>query len=382
MPKKIIDLDQVRDYFYCPLLFYWKHVSEMEHDGAWLSTLRLPRKAIQQALATYATGQYSQYNLPSLVNFVWKQWLEQKNVGNDVAPALLSFHEGRMQILTQFISGKIRKKGGNKYIEPRAATRYKNMMRTAQLNKLSDDINESCLEKLGIFEGTMNFLSLGSYSLANAFSDSLYMAEKFPLPAVETIHGVSIACVIDLGNGELIETTADMVLAGHNTSTIFVHDCAPYFAVKRTWIPRRLDMIAASQSQAKKEQLSFPPVDTVVYRHFMTGAEIVRKNLRNSRLTNAMHMALRGISIGHYPPAFFSGDLSRCNGCEAESVCLEGGDTLEHILPGAEHIASNLQKAQKLIAQSDKTVLDLVANVVELDLAPSDVVSLIHANKE
>lgn len=382
MPKKTINLDQVRDYYYCPLLFYWKYVIDKEHKKAQLSTLRLPRKAIQQALETYATGQYLQYNLPSLVNFVWKQWIEQKKVGNDVAPALLSFHEGRMQILTQFINGKIRKKGGKKFIEPRASTRYKNMMRTAQLNKLSDDINNSCLEKMGIFESKMSFLSLGSYSLANAFSDSLYMAETFPLPAAETIHGVSIECAIDLGNGELIETTADMVLAGHNTSTIYVHDCEPYFSVKRAWVPRRLDMIAASQAQAKKEQFSFPPVDAVVYRHLMTGGEIVRKNLRNSRLTNAMQMALRGISIGHYPPAFFSGDLSRCNGCAAEDVCLEGGDALEHILPGSAQTANNAQIAQKIFAQSDKSVLDLVTSIAELNLAPSDIKSLIHANKE
>ena len=39
-------------------------------------------------------------------------------------------------------------------------------------------------------------------------------------------------------------------------------------------------------------------------------------------------------------------------------------------------------KSTKVIEQSDKTVLDLVTNVVELNLAPSDVISLIHANKE
>lgn len=336
-----IRLKQVKDYLYCPLLYYWKNETVGDKNAPLHTTLELPRLAIQQALQTYTIKKYQNHDLDQLVKLIWKIWLDQNNVGNDIQVALEKYHETRYEkIMVRFLNGDERKtKDRSKYIEPRASSRYKEFIKQYKLDELAEGI-DSALPKMKIASVDMNYIKLGKYSLADAYSDSIHMALQFPMPSAQAIVGVDVKTKISIeGEGEIIEARADMIVANKEKSTIYVHDFTPHFVFKRGEITRRLDVIAASSMTPVEGGIEFPPIDKLVFRHFMTGAEITRKQFRPSRLIQSAIMAQRGISAKIFPPAFLSGDVSLCNKCTEQERCLKSEDALEHIFPGAQHMA-------------------------------------------
>jgi hypothetical protein len=94
-------------------------------------------------------------------------------------------------------------------------------------------------------------------------------------------------------------------------------------------------VIAALEMQSVDSHRLFHKVGRVVYRHWMTGKMIERRQVRPARLGFAMEAARRGIEAGIFTPQFLSGDLSRCRACQAREVCIPAsGDIAEWFLPG------------------------------------------------
>ena len=54
MPASPISLDQLRDYVYCSMLFYWKHVARIRGDNAPRTTIELAGESVRQAWRIYA----------------------------------------------------------------------------------------------------------------------------------------------------------------------------------------------------------------------------------------------------------------------------------------------------------------------------------------
>lgn len=342
----MIQLRQVEDYLYCPLLYYLKHECLEPLSLAERTTLELPRLAVQQALQAHASGKYAVYDLPTLVHNVWLAWFRQHKLGEDHVLALRGYQQARSEILDQFLSGHIRKRGNLRYQEPRASHRYKTMVRTAGLDALSLRIDESALPAMGIVRGELDQLNLGAYSLAEAYCDSLRMASSFaPFPA-QAVLGVDVPAQADIGNGEFLRTTADLIINDGQACIVYVHDFSPLYVIDRTWIARRLPVLAAAVLHPLPGGPHFPPVEEVVYRHYLSGSEVHRKQLRASRLLWAVFMAKRGIQAAHYPPAFLSGDLSRCRRCVAQTVCLGADDVLEAVFPGGGQVARRARQAR------------------------------------
>ena len=151
----------------------------------------------------------------------------------------------------------------------------------------------------------------------------------------EAEYGVRVKTIVPLPNRVTISATADLEMVGVSTSTIEVHDFFPAFAIHWSWISRRLEVIAALEMQAADPMRPFPPVERVVYRHFMSGKTVERRSVREARLVFSLEAAVRGIEARIYTPQFLSGDLSRCRQCPAREICVPAsGDLAEWFLPG------------------------------------------------
>lgn len=87
---------------------------------------------------------------------------------------------------------------------------------------------------------------------------------------------------------------------------------------------------------------AFPPVEKVIYRHWMSGKTVERKFVREARLVFALEAARRGIEAGIYIPSS-SGDLSRFRQCPAQTVCIPtSGDLVERFLPGEAEVSQHM----------------------------------------
>jgi hypothetical protein len=362
-----MDLQEIRDYLYCPLLYYLKHrTGLLKESQPERTTLELPRLAVQQALAAYALDDgFKGYPWPALVQIIWKSWFQQRGVGDDIEQALIGFHAARLRILEPFFSGKVTKRGGGRYKEPRLSRKYQDQYRTATLNRLSDSINASTLERMALVEGEIADFDLGPYSLANAYSDSLLMASNFPLPAPSTIYGVNAKVCVPVGEATPLTATADLITVDQESATVYIHDGSPnrMYLGDSAWIAKRIELIAAAGMQAQPDQPSFPPVGVVVYRHLLSGSELTRKLFRPARLFLALEMAVRGIGISHYPANFLSGNLAACRQCSAYGICARKVDLIEQVYPGLDEIAQAIQRAGHSLDISAENLERLVALV-------------------
>jgi hypothetical protein len=294
----MLDLQDIKDYLYCSLLYYLKRSPMPLVDEAGreqflpaYTTLDLPGLAVSQALSIHATGEYPQ-PFPGLVRLVWQAWFAQKGVGEDVAVSIQAYAKMRNKILEQFLSGKIRNSENKPYTEPRMTARYKGMLDTSRLSALSGPIDEAALAKLGCIQGEL--AGMGPYPLADAYADSILMASRYEPPLPGTIYGVKAPTWVMLPNGRKLTATADLVLLEGDRTVIEVHDAYPAFYYERAWVGRRLDVIAALEMGSADPYKPFPKVERVVYRHWLTGKSFERRRVRPARLVFALDAARRG----------------------------------------------------------------------------------------
>jgi hypothetical protein len=346
----MLDLQDIKDYLYCSLLYYLKRRPMPLVDEAGgerflpaYTTLDLPGLAVSQALSVHATGEYHK-PFPDLVRLVWQAWFAQKGVGDDVAVSIQAYAKMRNKILEQFLSGKIRNPENKPYTEPRMTARYKGMLDASRLKALSGPIDEAALAKLGCIQGEL--AGMGPYPLAEAYADSVLMASRYEPPLPGMIYGVKTPTLVLLPNGSTLSATADLVLLEGERTVIEVHDAYPAFYYERGWVGRRLEVIAALEMGSADPDRPFPKVERVVYRHWLTGKTLERRRVRLARLVFSLDAARRGIEAGIFTPQFLSGDLSRCRGCRAREICIPAsGDISEWFLPGEAEIARRVQQA-------------------------------------
>jgi hypothetical protein len=381
----MMDLQDIRDYLFCSLWFYLKRFAPrlLTPDGEAgihpYTTLELPGLAFAQALALHATGRHP-HPFPVLADLVWQTWMVQKGMGDDLLQAARGYARLRNEILGQFTSGRIRKAGGQAYIEPRMTTRYANMLENAGLTKIASRIEETGREKLGA--GPAELPGVGPYFLADAYADTVWMAERYTPPLPEAVHGLSLPVQVKMDNGGTISARADLVIAGVEESTVEVHDAHPAFALQRSWANRRLDVLAALQMIPAGPHKPFPPVGKVIYRHLMSGKTIERRRVRAARLSFAFEAARRGVQAGVFIPQYLSGDLSRCRGCRAQEVCITPqGDISEWFQPGSAALAGQVRDALRQIGPVDAVTVRKILAALEVSLLPVDLLTTLDTNE-
>jgi len=363
--------EEIKDYLYCSLLYYLKHRARVERLGRIsLTTADLPGAAVAQALGVYASGAHPEMSFPQLVQAVWATWMRQKGVGTDVVTMLLGYEALRSQIMGEFLSGKIKKKGGKRYIEPRLAARYRQMIEHAGLLAAAERIEDYLRKPLGVAPAELELI--GAYRVADAYADSLLMAERYPLPARAAVIGANINVVVKSGNGIEISLRARLLLHGESGTTAVVHLPEPVFYFDPIWAGRNLEALALSLYEGEAEGVG--PVSHVLIRHLMSGQTVTRRQLRTTRLSLSLLHAVRGIQAELYLPQFLSGDFGRCQKCPAASVCLDAKeDPIEAAYPGTLGWGERVMAAgQKVRSEGDPALIDLVQIVAESALTPQD----------
>jgi hypothetical protein len=366
--RKARSLAEIKEYLLCPMLFYWNRVV-CQTEELPISTLDLPKLAISQALPIYYDGENSHYALTQWVDFVWKTWLDQVGVGQDEnIIGLRSFHNVRYnKILRPFLTGDVRGPGGKKYVEPRASKYYKDQYAQLALADLEDNLSEKIPQALNVGEPEIAYLKLGKYSIAQAYSDSLVMADRFSAPVPESVWGANAPVQVVLNGHTALDAVADLIVIGRGKAQVYFLDAHPMFYFDRSRVWRRPDLIAAGFFTALPEEDPFPPVETIYYLHLFTGEVMRRKTTNGSRLSNVLMMANRGISANIFLPAFLSEDHAKCRGCVMRDKCYDREDILESAFPGTYHIAQALETAAAN-PEALKTAHQLAARLTKLDL--------------
>jgi hypothetical protein len=207
------------------------------------------------------------------------------------------------------------------------------MLDTSSLSGLAAAVDGSAIEKMGWAWGVPAGIS--HYRPADAYADSLLMAGRYSPPLAEAIYGVGVKTLVRLPSRETLTARVGLVIVGADSTTIEVHDYIPAFYFERSWVGRRLDVIAALEMQGADPDRPFYKVERVIYRHFMTGKTIERRRVRQARLVFALDMARRGVQAGIFTPEVLSGDLPRCRICPALEICIPAvGDIIEWFLSG------------------------------------------------
>jgi hypothetical protein len=369
--KTRFTLEEVQDYLYCSLLYYLKHrKGAAELNIPALTTADLPGEAINQALRVFSAGDHPQLSFRALVQAVWATWMKQKGIGADTITMLLGYESMRREILDQFLSGKITKRGGGRYTEPRLSTRYRQMTEHAGLQAVAARIEEQMLPRFQVASAELDLL--GEYLIADAYADSLLMAARYPLPPREAIAAADEDITIRSRNNIQIQVKAHLLIKGKSGTIAVVAESEPAFYFNPTWAGRNLAAIALSLYDGAGH--SEKPVHKILIRHLMSGKDVARKRLRTSRLSLALLHGVRGIQADLYLPQFLSGDLSRCRRCPAERICLDADeDPIEAAYPGTLAWSERvIMAAEKIGRHTDPAVGDLVRAIGQAGITAQD----------
>jgi len=357
MARSSVSLDQLRDYVYCSMLYYWKDVVGIRGEKAPRTTLELASESVRQAWRIYADRPDTR--MAEAVMMVWRTWLAREGVdGDDVLKGLAGYAQAMASILQGFESGRVRKADGSRYKQPRMSRQFTKIARSSGVPALAGELDRKLLPALRAVK--VDHPLFGPYSVADAFTDSLRMAERLGTPAEapqrEAILAVEAKVQVRVG-GWVLPAVADMLViddAGETPPSVFVevHDYEFGSAPLARTVGRDLRLIAAVHMEPLEGgNLSFGAVSGVTYRHIRSGWTHRRRMAPGGRLTHVLEAALRGIQEGVYVPMFLT-DLSRCETCLMKTPCFNPGglDALEALAPGLASRAQAVGESVRVVA--------------------------------
>ena len=357
MPLSPVSLEQLRDYVFCSMLYYWKHVVGLRGEWAPRTTLEIPGDSLRQAWRVYARRQEA--GLQEAVMVVWRTWLAREGADeDDVLKGLAGYAQALAHILEGFESGKIRKRDGSRYKQPRMSRKFKSMARSSGLPALAKELDRKLMAALRVEQ--VDHPLFGPYSVADAFADSLRMAERLAAPgeapANPAILGIQVPVQVRVG-GWVLPARADMLVMDELENTppsvlVEVHDYDLARTPSARMVSRDLRVIAALHMEPLPEStIAFGEVTGVTYRHIPTGWTHRRRMAAGGRLTHVLETTLRGIQEGVYLPMFLV-DLSRCEVCAMRARCFNPGglDALEALAPGLSNRAQAVAESVRVVA--------------------------------
>lgn len=383
MPSSPVSLDQLRDYVFCSLLFYWKYVMGVRGEQARRTTLELPGEAVRQAWRVYARRPDT--SLLEAVMIVWRAWLAQGGVDrDDVLKGLAGYAQVVTAILGGFRSGKVRKRDGSRYKEPRMSRKFKDMARSSGLPALAAELDRSLIPALAAEPAEHPLF--GRYGVADAFTESLHMAERLSAPgeapARPAILGVEAPVQVRV-EGWILPAVADMLVVDDPqesppTVLVEVHDYDLARSPAANMVSRDLRVVAALHMEPSPGTgFSFGQVVGVTYRHIPSGWSHRRRFTSGGRLTHVLEAVLRGVREGVYVPMFLT-DLARCGACAMKAACFNPGglDALEALAPGlagrAEAVAGAVQAVAGRLKPGERRLLIGILKGLAEELAARD----------
>jgi hypothetical protein len=341
------------------MLYYWRHVAGIRGEKVPRTTLELAGDSVRHAWSVYVSRPGT--GLPEAVMMVWRTWLARAGAdGDDVLKGLTGYAQAMASILHGFESGKVRKADGSRYKQPRMSRQFSKITRSSGTPALAGELDRKLLPALRVVK--VDHPLFGPYSAADAFTDSLRMAERLSSPAEaprpEAILSVNAAVQVRVG-GWVLPAVADMLViddAGQTPPSVFVevHDYDLGGPPLARTVGRDLRMIAAAHMEPLEGgDLTFGSVSGVTYRHIRTGWTHRRRMEPGGRLTHLVEAALRGAQEAVYVPMFLT-DLSRCETCVMRIPCFNPGglDALESLAPGLAGRAQAVGESVRAVAVS------------------------------
>jgi hypothetical protein len=202
MPRSPVSLEQLRDYVYCSMLYYWRHVVGIRGEKGPRTTMELAGDSVRQAWRIYADRPDTR--MADAVMIVWRTWLAREGVdGDDVLKGLAGYAQAMAGILHGFESGKVRKADGSRYKQPRMSRQFTKIARSSGMPALAGELDRKLLPALRAVK--VDHPLFGPYSIADAFTDSLRMAERLSslaeAPQREAILAVGATVQVRVGGG-------------------------------------------------------------------------------------------------------------------------------------------------------------------------------------
>ncbi len=379
----------VLDYLYCPAKYYVTKLYSSQlslADGsvsdivkrATRNTLQLPGRIIREALSIYESKKYP-LTFFETVHGVWHSWLKvQHDAPEDILQAIFTYGDTRNnQVLAPYFNGDIVKRDRKKYIEPRMASRYKTSMR--HFEPLVKSVDENMLDRMMYTSADLE--NIGTYSISEAYADSMIMAKRFPAPEPDTILAANKYVSITLESGRNFLYLVDMLYKEKTGKVVLeVHDAHPGFFYLKSWVGRKLRVILGSYALA-----NYDPEGILVFRHMLSGDNQVLRDLRSARAVLGVEYALNGIQQDIFTPAFLGDDLSRCRGCSAYALCHLSGDLLEWLMPGLEKTGERIEMAANHLKDRDldDDTLNAIREVVEVyQVLPTSIIRALSQSKK
>lgn len=370
MKQKVL-LEDVWDWAYCPLRVWWRKTG-LAPDVSGVKGKRtgkqLEEESIRRATQLFfrLTRQGKDLSFGKCLGLVWRGWLDQWELGDEVAKALVDYHGTRRRILQLFEDGSITDKYGNKYKRPTWTRRYRQMAQEDQLPSLKSNIDRN-QTKIGIGEfdldkGDQYNAPIG---LADAFANSMDAANRMSFPEPDSILGVGVKLEANLPSVILV-CTADLVVkkgtknkrgrppkgqAGPSQEMeleyeIFIFDEAipPAYSLVRD-----LRVVALGQAVPTSLDLELEPSKkvTVTVRHIWSGTrQEFRPKLGDGAdtLESLSRAVITGVRSGSYVPRMVCG-WHACGECEYRYLCFAEAGVMELFNPP---LMAQIESAQLL----------------------------------
>lgn len=202
--KLQLELEDMWDWAFCPVRVWWRRtglapdVSGLEGHR---TGERLVRESIHGAVRVYyeAARRGKELGFGQCLGLVWRRWLETWELSEEVARALVDYHQQRRAMLHRFEDGSITDRGGNRYKRPRWTRYWREMSETSGLSmrrKAIDSYQQKIgMARLEISEEAGYQAPLG---FADAFADSMDIGIRLRLPEPAGVLGVGVPMELDL----------------------------------------------------------------------------------------------------------------------------------------------------------------------------------------
>jgi len=309
-------------YARCPFRYFWRYEARIAPPPG---ARGLVERTLRQALSLHYDASSASED-PGLVRCLGVAWrrmvVDEWGYGSDVWDLLTSYAAKRAEILEPFLAGRVTKPDGAPYKVPEMSAAYERSAAKAGLPALAERLKE-LLARAPI-------LADGTYTVADAFADSVEAADRGAWPAPDAVIGVGVPCEADLLEGLMLRCRADLILdAGGGKAAVEVHDYAKPVCLPIGLLRRDLRVAAASRARSE----GWSEVGEVIYRHIRSGKTVRLSPRGDGRLLTAAIGAAAGIRHGVYVPRMAVQDRA-CLSCPFQELCAgEREDILDTLDP-------------------------------------------------
>jgi len=368
--KLQLSLDDLWDWAYCPVRVWWRKTG-LAPDVSALDSHRtgekLIRESLHSAIRLYYRSTYKKVrSFGECLGAVWKHWLEQWQLGEELTRALVDYHQLRRALLTRFEDGSITDREGKRYKQPTWTRYWQEMSDTSGLatrRKLIDGQQH----RIGMarLELTQKEQVQAPIGLADAFADSMDISNRLKLPDPEGIFGVGVPMLVDLPSTE-IHLQADLIQtigrgkrrgrpSNESGEQGEVHRVEVTLMLFDEMLPppyslaRDLRILALGQAQLKEEQAE-TKVTAVNVLHMHSGAQQQFKPQLGDGaelLEGLARAVVTGIRGGAYVPRMVCG-WQACGNCEYRMLCYTDRGVMELFNPP---LMAQIDAAQALSRQ-------------------------------